>query len=177
MGEKRLNWGCSFDKYEGWVGSDLDDYGQEHVGNILDGLPWDDCTFDVIASHHALQIIKYTDMSQVLSEFHRLLKPGGRLRVSVPDPIGAFRAWEANDVDWFPVADDVQESIDGKLSAYLTWYSEARSAFTPGYIRSLLRPIFREYCITKYAVSVFGDHTDTELDKRPHESIFFEALK
>lgn len=173
----RLNWGCAFDKYEGWLGSDVLDYGQEHVGDILNGLPWPDGTFDVVASHHALQIVKYVDMEGVLKEFHRVLKPGGRLRVSVPDVVRAFRAWEERDAAWFPVADDIQPTIDGKLSAYLTWYSEARSAFTWGYIDTLLEPIFYDHAIVDCGQSVLGEIGDCELDKRPNESIFFEAVK
>lgn len=176
----KLNWGSAFDKHDGWLGSDLDDHGQEHVGDLLDGLPWEPETFDVVVSHHALQIIKYTDMEAALHELRRVLKPGGVLRVSVPDVIGAFNAWMNGDAHWFPVGDDVQPSIDGKLSAYLTWYSEARSAFTPGYILDLLRPNgWSDYDICGYQQTTFGRHIEglLDLDKRPNESLFFEAVK
>jgi hypothetical protein len=31
----RLDFGCAFEKHDGWLGSDLNDYGQDHVGDIL----------------------------------------------------------------------------------------------------------------------------------------------
>jgi predicted SAM-dependent methyltransferase len=81
----RLDFGCAFEKHDGWLGSDLNDFGQEHVGNILDGLPWPDNHFDMIAAHHSLQMIRFDDLQRGLNELRRVLKVGGVLRISVPD--------------------------------------------------------------------------------------------
>jgi SAM-dependent methyltransferase len=175
---EQLNWGCAFDKYQGWIGSDRDDYGQEHVGDILDGLPWDDGTFDVVVSHHALQIVKYVQMPLVFAELYRVLKPGGYFRFSVPDPLRAVKEFHDGNAAWFPVADDVQPTIGGKLTAYLTWYSEARTLFTWDYGIQLLKDAgFSKYGTLVYGLTEFGDESVTLLDKRPDESLFFEALK
>lgn len=174
----RLNWGCSFDRYEGWLGSDQDDYGQEHVGSILDGLPWEDETFGVVTSHHALQIITYTHMPRAISELYRVLVPGGVLRFSVPNPLGAFDALIAGNADYFPVADEIESTLGGKFTAYITWYSEARVLFTQSYgFRLLEEAGFRDRIITECGKTVWGPDDITLLDKRPNESLFFEAVK
>lgn len=174
----RLNWGCAMDRYEGWIGSDVADYGQDHVGDILKGLPWKENTFDFVVTHHALQIIKYVDLPEVIADFRRVLKPGGILRGSVPDVLAAFDAHQRGDHEWFPIVDPPRKSIDGKFSAYLTWYSEARSAFTPGYLLELLNDEgFTAAGIVNYRGSMTEATEHLELDKRPKESLFFEAVK
>ena len=77
----RLDFGCAFEKHEGWLGSDKIDYGQEHVGDILDGLPFRDYHFDMITAHHSLQMIRFDDLPRALAELRRVLKPGGVLRI------------------------------------------------------------------------------------------------
>ncbi len=49
------------------------------------GLPFADNRFYGIFTEHCLEHIEYSSMPFVLSEFHRALKPGGTLRIVVPD--------------------------------------------------------------------------------------------
>jgi len=56
------------------------------VGNARDLSRFADATFEEIYASHVLEHFAYKDeLAQVLREWHRVLKPGGRLYISVPD--------------------------------------------------------------------------------------------
>ena len=58
----------------------------DHVGNALDLARFDDGCFAEVYASHVLEHFDYTDeLPRVLAEWHRVLAPGGVLRVSVPD--------------------------------------------------------------------------------------------
>ena len=53
--------------------------------NPLAPLPLDPDSVEQVLSEHALEHIPAASLSQLLTEFHRVLKPGGWARISVPD--------------------------------------------------------------------------------------------
>lgn len=58
----------------------------DHLGNAKDLSRFPDATFDVVYASHVVEHFDYRDeISQVLSEWFRVLVPGGALNVSVPD--------------------------------------------------------------------------------------------
>lgn len=60
----------------------------EHVDHVasIDNLSFiGDNTVDVIYNCHVLEHFKRRDVIRVLKEWHRVIKPGGVLRISVPD--------------------------------------------------------------------------------------------
>lgn len=177
-----LNWGCGPDAPAGWENSDLLAYGDEpthHVGDLLAGLPWGDETFDYVVTNHALQMVPYVSLMPALAELTRVLKSGGVLRVLVPNVLAAVAAYDAGDTSWFPIVDDAETSIGGKLCAYLTWYSEARTVFTPAWLTELLARSGLEPALAGAGFSPLGYRWPqiTQLDSRPRESIVAEGRK
>jgi SAM-dependent methyltransferase len=177
-GLTRLDFGCAFEKHEGWIGSDLIDYGQEHVGDILDGLPFPDCHFDMIVANHSIQMCRFDDLPRVLGELRRVLKVGGVLRILVPDAALAIFRWLDGKSGEFPIADDVERTLDGKFLRYLFWHGDARSAFTvDNLMDALLRNGFSntEECFPHRTSSEFSEIV--ELDSRDDELLIVEATK
>lgn len=91
---KRLNLGCGTEKMDGWIG--VDSYpssGADEIVN-LDVLPWpyEDNSIDGIRMSHALEHLE-TDPIVVLSECHRILRPGGTLLIKVPSIRGPWAAF------------------------------------------------------------------------------------
>jgi predicted SAM-dependent methyltransferase len=76
-----------WEKREGWVIFDvLPGPLVDHVGHCRDLSFLSDNSCAEIYASHVLEHLGYNgELQQTLSEFHRVLKPGGRLRVSVPD--------------------------------------------------------------------------------------------
>lgn len=82
----KLHLGCGKRFIPGYVHIDAIDYPHvDHVSTIdrLSFIPND--SVDVIYNCHVLEHFKRKDVSDVLKEWHRILKPSGILRISVPD--------------------------------------------------------------------------------------------
>ena len=173
----RLDFGCAFEKHEGWLGFDLNDHGQEHVGDVLDGLPFPDYHFDMITAHHSLQMIRFDDLQRGLGELRRVLKVGGVLRISVPDAELAVNRFSAS-WDQFPISDEIERTKPGRFLRYLLWHGDARSAFT---FESLTDPLNRagfQNVRRGQFKETFSPHPEiVDLDTREGESLFVEAIK
>ncbi len=82
----KLHLGCGKRHIPGFVHIDAVEYPHvDHVSTI-DSLSFiQSDSVDLIYCCHVLEHFKRSDVVRVLSEWHRVLKPGGVLRVSVPD--------------------------------------------------------------------------------------------
>lgn len=67
--------------------------GVTYVGNASGRLGFPDDTFDEIFASHVLEHIPWYKAETVLSEWLRVLKPGGRLTIWVPDGYKIAKAW------------------------------------------------------------------------------------
>jgi SAM-dependent methyltransferase len=82
----KLHLGCGKRYIPGFVHIDAIDY--PHVDHVttIDNLSFiNDSSVDLIYNCHVLEHFKRRDVGRVLKEWNRVLKPGGTLRVSVPD--------------------------------------------------------------------------------------------
>lgn len=176
---KRLNWGCGPLTPFGWVNSDIEaGPGIDVVADIRRGLPFPDDHFDYIVSIHVLPELAYRELDPALLELRRVLKPGGVLRLSLPDLDLAINAYRTKDVDYFLIGDDEVKSLAGKMIVQLLWYGRSRSMFTWEYTKELLeRTGYRDVVRSAHEQSASGLAGITELDNRALESLFVEARK
>jgi predicted SAM-dependent methyltransferase len=85
----KLHLGCWHRRLEGWTGVDSrEDVGADVVADVRDLGLWASGEVDAIYACHVLEHIPRPDLLPALREWRRVLKPGGLLRISVPD----FRA-------------------------------------------------------------------------------------
>lgn len=176
---RRLNWGCGTQPEPGWINSDRKQApGIDLSCDIREGLPLADDSIDYAVSIHALPEVPYPDLVPVLTELRRVLKPGGTLRLGLPNLERAIDAYRRADRDWFLIPDDEMSSLGGKLIAQLVWYGYSRTLFVPEFAEELLRragfPQVRQLAHGQTA-SPFPDIA--ALDDRPLESFFVEAVK
>jgi SAM-dependent methyltransferase len=176
---RRLNWGCGNWTPEGWINSDVKDGpGVDLCCDIREGLPLPDDSFDYIVSIHALPELSLPDLVPALEELRRVLKPGGTLRLGLPDLDRAFDAYRAGDDDYFVVPDEDAQSIGAKFVTQLLWYGYSKSFFIYDFIEELLDRagyVAVARCAFKESVSRFAEIV--ALDNRPQESLFVEAAK
>jgi SAM-dependent methyltransferase len=176
---RRLNWGCGPITPYGWVNSDIQRWpGVDLVGDIRSGLPIEENAFDYIVSIHALPEIPYADLDRTLLELRRVLKPGGVLRLGLPDLDKAIEAYRAEDVDYFLIGDEDVKCLSGKMIVQLLWRGQSRSMFTAEFAAELLsRNHFQTTQTCPFRETRSGLPGIVELDDRPLESFFIEAVK
>jgi predicted SAM-dependent methyltransferase len=81
-----VNLGCGLTNHPKFI--NVDGYPHRHVHyiNRIDRLKmFLNDSVDLIYASHCLEHFKYRDIDRVLSEWNRVLRPGGILRLSVPD--------------------------------------------------------------------------------------------
>jgi SAM-dependent methyltransferase len=176
---RRLNWGSGQHPEPGWINSDVKDGpGIEISCDIRDGLPLEDGSLDYIVSIHALPELPLPDLVGALRELRRVLKPGGVLRLGLPDLDKGIEAYLRNDRAYFLIPDEDAATIGGKLVKQLLWYGWSRSLFTHDFAEELLREAGFEtvlVCSFRETKSAFPEIV--ELDSRERESFFVEAVK
>lgn len=77
-----LNCGSGSTKWDGWIGVDLDP-DADHVCDIRK-LDFDDNIADAICSVHVVEHVYEWEAGPMLTEWKRVLKPGGRLILELP---------------------------------------------------------------------------------------------
>jgi SAM-dependent methyltransferase len=175
----RLNWGCGNTHPPRWINSDVKSgKGIQVVADIRQGLPIPNDRFDYAVSVHALGELGYHELVPALRELRRVLKPGGTLRLVLPDLLKTIDAFRAGNRDYFAVPDEEMERLGSKLAVQLTWYGFTRSVFTADFIEELLfKAGFSvvHHCAFKETRSRWPEII--ELDNRPRESLFVEGMK
>jgi predicted SAM-dependent methyltransferase len=90
-----LNLGCWHRHIPGWVHVDLCDMPHIDHKSGIDQLPmFADEAVDLIYSSHSFEYFDRAQAPAVLSEWHRVLKPGGTLRLAVPDFEALVKVYE-----------------------------------------------------------------------------------
>ena len=81
-----LNLGCGNSYHSDWVNLDLLPQSPEVTqADISKGIPYPNASVDVVYHSHLLEHLNRPDSKQLIADCFRVLKPGGTLRVAVPD--------------------------------------------------------------------------------------------
>lgn len=110
-----VNLGCGKTNHPKFI--NIDGFPYSHVDFVhrIDLLPiFPDESVDLIYASHCLEHFKYRDINRVLNEWKRVLKPGGILRLSVPDFDKLIKIYnDTNNPD-----DIVEQIMGGQNSRY-----------------------------------------------------------
>jgi predicted SAM-dependent methyltransferase len=157
---RRLHWGCGRSVAPGWINADRVDHGGvDVVADIRDGLPIESATIDYAFSMHALQEVELLQVVPVLEELRRLLRPGGVLRLCLPDLDKAIDAYRR------------------KLVTHMLWHGHSRTLFTADFAEELLRKAgFARIEHVAHGATASTVPEIVALDDRAHESLFVEAF-
>ena len=176
---RRLNFGCGHRGEPGWINCDRKTHRTIEVScDVLEGIPIPDDSIDYIASMMALQEIPYPDLVPVLQELRRVLKPGGVLRLGLPDLNRLIKAYQTENRDFFLIPDEDMKSFGGKFILMTIWYGYTRTLFVYEFAEELLlRAGFSSISECSYQQSKSSYEGITELDNREAETLFVEAVK
>jgi ubiquinone/menaquinone biosynthesis C-methylase UbiE len=94
---RRLHLGCGKRDFgSGWTNVDLAAFPHVHYVHDIATLPmFDDQSFDLVYSSHALAYFDRVEAASVLREWKRVLVAGGTLRIAVPDFEALVKAYPA----------------------------------------------------------------------------------
>jgi len=81
-----LNLGCGGNFDSRWVNVDFEKSGETVIAhNLLNGIPFEDKMFSVVYHSHVLEHFPKDKAAQFVQECYRVLKPGGIIRIAIPD--------------------------------------------------------------------------------------------
>lgn len=81
-----LNIGCGRRYHRDWVNLDLESIDAEIIPHdVTRGVPFEQSQFDAVYHSHILEHLKPEQGKELINECFRVLKPGGILRIVVPD--------------------------------------------------------------------------------------------
>ena len=93
---KKLNLGCNDLKLDGFINIDIDPRVKpDMLANCLH-LPFEDDSVDEIYAGHLLE--HTTPEEEALKEWHRVLKKGGKITITVPDVEKAIFLYKSNEL-------------------------------------------------------------------------------
>jgi predicted SAM-dependent methyltransferase len=85
-GKSLLNVGCGLHFHPDWVNVDVAPASGEVIAaDVRKGLPFADEVFDAVYCSHVLEHLPRQEAANLLWHMHRVLRPGGAIRVVVPD--------------------------------------------------------------------------------------------
>lgn len=90
----KLNVGCGTDIREGWTNLDIRELpGVDIVCNMSEGIPLEDGSVDEILAQDILEHFPLDQTDQILSEWNRILRDHGYIRIEVPDLETQVKDW------------------------------------------------------------------------------------
>ena len=95
---------------EGWFNTDIDPEPGTFFLDATASFPVDDRSFDYVFVEHMIEHLTWEQGRFMLRECHRVLKPGGRIRIATPD-----LAWVIS----------LREAASEEAARYNRWYVEA----------------------------------------------------
>jgi hypothetical protein len=134
-------------------------------------------TLDAFYSSHALEHIPQRDCANLMARVHGWLRPGGVVRVVLPDlrRLAEAYAGGAIDADAFvrrTYLATESNSLLSRLFGVHHWMYDSVS------FSGLLQKVgFREVTETQFGVSRMPELSRLDLDLRRHESFYIEALR
>lgn len=175
----RLQIGCGKFPHPGWINTDNKVRpGVDCVADLRADLPFADGTFDYAAAIHVLPHIPLAGLAPALARVRRVLKPGGVLRLALPDLEKALDAFRRGDVAYFSVPDAQWKSLGAKVVAQIVWHNDIRTPFTYDLAAEALAKAgfaSADRCAFRETRSRFPEIV--ELDNRERESLFVEATR
>jgi len=98
----KLHLGCGKRDFEGWINVDLADFPHvHHTSSVNDLSMFEDQSADIIYSSHTLEYFDRNEAVNVLTEWQRVLKIGGILRIAVPNFEALIKVYkQTNDISY-----------------------------------------------------------------------------
>ncbi len=124
-GSVNLHLGCGNIDHPSFINIDIIPARHVHYVRRIDDLsPFRDNTVDLVYACHCLEHFSHRRLVDVLKEWHRVLKKGGSLRVSVPDFDSMVDLYMASGRDIEYVVEPITGGQDTKYNFHMTIFNK-----------------------------------------------------
>ena len=131
--------GCGSKYIEGMINIDGNIFRKKDLWlDITLGLPFFSSSVRGVYASHVMEHFNIKTVRRLLREFHRVLKPGGTLRLVVPSLEYAVAAFVANDLERLPKWPDRFSSLGGRFNNFMLCANQHRSMFDLTFLEELL---------------------------------------
>lgn len=100
----KLNLGSGKSKKDGFIGVDVDDFGQDVIADLREPWKWDDNSIDEVYSAHFVEHLTAPERIHFANELYRVLKPGATAEIITPH-WSSLRAFGDLTHQWPPVSE------------------------------------------------------------------------
>jgi predicted SAM-dependent methyltransferase len=177
-----VNIGCGPKYIEGMINVDGNLFRKKDLWlDVTLGLPFPGGSIRGIYASHVMEHFRIDAVRKLFSEFHRVIKPGGTLRIVVPSLEYAISAFTAEDIGRLPEWPHKFTSIGGRFNNFLLCANQHLSMFDWSFLRELLREAgfttvsreepFVSRCFTRQQLRFESDPSLLE------KSLYVEAVK
>jgi predicted SAM-dependent methyltransferase len=139
-GSRHLHLGCGTKYLPGFVNIDGNFLNRIDLWlDVRNGLPFGANSVDSIYSTHMFEHFYADELEKLLRDCSRVLKPGGGIRLIVPNLESAIAAYERNQVKWFDPFPHNFDSVGGRFSNFVFCDGQHRAAFDYSHMEEVLR--------------------------------------
>jgi predicted SAM-dependent methyltransferase len=176
----RIHFGCGDKPAEGWINVDgVPNPRAELFLDLRRPLPLATGSADCIFSEHVIEHLRDEEADRFFRECHRILKPGGAIRLVTPDLEKFARAYLADDRDFFLRASPEAPEAVNALNLLFRRSGHHNYIFDYGELERFLRRAgFPDVRRSSFGHSARpGMNLDCSDDQRRAESLYVEAFK
>lgn len=174
----KLNIGCGPVLTEGWTGIDYRSPVADARCDIKRGLPFQDGSCRYIFCEHVFEHLDLRELRRVLRECHRVLAPGGVLRIIMPDLAAYVRAYVENDHAFcqslyqtsLPRAAMLNKVFRATTHRFIHDYASIEAELLAAGFSSVYQSAFRQSAFPELNI-------DLDLPHRIMESLYVEAVR
>jgi predicted SAM-dependent methyltransferase len=170
----RLHLGSGGQPKEGWVNVDLAGDPVDLAWNLAHGIPFADDSVDAIFHEHLLEHIPLRAGAGLIDECFRVLRPGGILRVGVPDAGELLRSY-VGDGEYLATIHPGRPTRMLGVQELFYWHRH-----TTMYDEETLALMFRAGGFSVPSPRAFGDtllDSAPDTERRRAETLYMEAAK